>query len=159
MYQKHDNKPPHVAPKVENLQLGATYAITINPSNEWTSGQMPIEWVRRQYDQITQLCRGVELCLYVESSPTGRLHFHGIMKLINIIDYLRFVSNMKSYCTYAIKEFFEAAAETDTKVNPSGKSPYLLWHEYCTKQSKIWTPIFKSNVLNYAIEIVPPHGI
>lgn len=159
MYQKHENKPRFIAPKVESLAVGQTYAITINPSNEWTAGQLPIEWVRRQYDQITQLCRGVELELFVESSPTARLHFHGIMKLKNIIDYLRFVRDLQSYSSFAIKEFFEASREVNTDANPMGKSPYLLWREYCTKQKSVWEPIFKTNVLNYAIVIVPPAGI
>lgn len=141
-------KQAYTAPKVESLKIGEPMAISINPKDEWQAGQLPIAWIRKQYDQLKQLVRGCELSLYPESSPTGRLHFHGYIIVTEILPYLMTLHGLALYGTYCIKHLKNKVSEDAEDENK--------WEDYCKKQSHVFECLFKSNVLSYPMEITPP---
>lgn len=157
-------KLAHFAPKVETLETGVPYAISINPADEWKAGQLPISWINRQYGVLREMTRGLKLILYPESSPTGRLHFHGTIEVYDVFNYLMFLKGLALYGTYCIKgivpdkpdatttgALLEEGTETEEVATTSHK-----WLEYCTKQSYLFIPLFDSSVLAYPLVITPP---
>jgi len=126
MYIKKDL---HSAPDVETLQTEIPYAISINPIEEWNPSQLPMTWVIKSSSQIVECMRGVEMTLYPESSPTGRLHYHGLIIIKDIIEYLSFLNVYKKYGSFCIKDIAkvestkkERAERTKTKVPRSQSS-------------------------------------
>lgn len=126
------------APKLEDLSVDKLYSITINPKgnvDEWTEVAI-YKFYRHTYDEL-QKFKGVEFVLHLESSPIGRLHYHGIMSIKSLIDYVKFISWFSSNCAGEIDEI----------------SDLNKWTDYIFKQSSIWKPFLKSHVLGYPMYI------
>lgn len=158
MYNK---KLPHSAPKVEDLVLGELYAISLNPIEEWKAGQLPIAWVKKQYTLLKELVRGCELQLYPESSPTGRLHFHGYILIKDTLEYLMTLKGLSCYGTYCIKPITDGGLVQggDTEAShlgvDEGDVPQT-WQQYCTKQAFIFEPLFKNSIMSYPMTLTEP---
>lgn len=144
--------------KFEDIEIDVQYAISINPLNEYSVSQKPIQWIKKNYDLLQQIVRGCTLELYPESSPTGRLHFHGYITIHDIFEYLKFLHGLAVYGTYCIKtitppidnEEEEYVIQEDSE---ESESPYDTWEKYCRKQQNIWIPLFANNIMCYPIEI------
>lgn len=132
----------YVAPKFETIIQGQGYAISINPLDEYKVSQTPQMWVRRQYDALQQITRGVTMELYPEVSPTGRFHFHGYITINDKWEYVKTLHGLAVYGTYCIKPIQLTASGEDVD-----------WKAYVTKQSKDWKYLFRTNVMSYPIQI------
>lgn len=139
-------KDRFIAPRVEDIKLSQLYAISINPQEEWSSNQQITAWTRKVYTSLRSIVRGVELELFVESSPTGRLHFHGTILIIDVVLYLRFLKELMTQATFAIKEIKDTYAEDE--------DDYVTWDKYCIKQAHIFGPLFDHNTVSYPLKIV-----
>lgn len=142
-------KDRFVAPRVEDIKLNQLYAISINPQEEWQANQQITAWVRKVYVSLRSIVRGCELELFVESSPTGRLHLHGTVLIIDVILYLRFLKELMTMATFAIKPIRDTYSEGD-------EEDFVTWDKYCIKQGHIFGPLFDGpTLLSYPIKLVP----
>lgn len=113
--------------KLEEVEINRSYAFTFNPSDQpkvnTCSGVT--DWWKDQHGFLKNL-KGSTYRLYMEISPSGRFHFHGEMKLTNII---KFYTND----VHSLQLF--SSCEMDTlSNNPTG---HLTWRIYCMKQQRV----------------------
>lgn len=139
MVKENTDYQRHKGVKIEELVTGQTYAISINPKFQPTAlnKHRIYFWYRAFYDSLVKHKNSVELKLYLESSPTARLHFHGTIRIKEIIGYLGFLSALAEDTSY----------EIDTIEDEQ------VWIEYTQKQYDIWEPYFEGNIIGYPIKI------
>lgn len=114
-------------------ELGGRYAITINPEDPrgtdkgtFDSSQDPKEHIKEVYEnhkqEIYKKLKYCELIVQPEISPTGRLHYHGVLTVIDTVMFLW-------HDVQIIREHAQCEIDTiaDTKV----------WEEYITKQKHL----------------------
>lgn len=113
--------PKNESVKFEDFKPNKTFAFNINPCDRlqhWGDRERILKvynWMKRQLGDIPYIAYN----LYMELSPTGRLHFHGYIRTSNpkkfiSDDFYRLIDN----CTIIIKEI------TD----------FEWWENYCIKQ-------------------------
>lgn len=146
-------KAPHSGPKAETIILNNRYAISINPNEEWTPTSHPMTWVKKTVAKLQDALSGCTLELYPEFSPTGRMHYHGVIDIKDHVEYFRFLNLLKLNSTYNIKELFISNSETTDK--ETRKEALDKWLAYCTKQAHIFMPLFKNSILSYPISVNP----
>lgn len=140
-------KAKFTAPHLEDIEVGVTYAISINPIDEWHGGgQTLLAWVKKQYNTLRENTHGVIMELYPEASPTMRLHFHGTLVVKDIYGYMKTLKALAPHCTYCIKQITDTEEDYQTDET---------WHEYCLKQVDIWKPLFKSSIMCYPLQLIP----
>lgn len=114
-------KMKNVLPKLEDTILGHMYAFTINPETQYFDD---LERMPKVINYIKRLLSNpyIEYELYIELSPTGRIHGHGWIWLQDPFKfYLHEVHKLTQKATIVIKEID----------NPQ------VWLDYCIKQSHI----------------------
>ncbi len=117
------SKPKHSLPKLELVLSDATYAFNFNPKNQFIKTRL-----KKQYDLLRKILPDDDACyyslkLFPELSPTGRLHFHGLIKFKNpFYFYYRVLPKLISHGTVVIKEIED----------------FECWTTYIQKQSKIF---------------------
>lgn len=121
---KTDYKPKNQGVKFDFLAPLKHYAFTINPKQECKSSNIK-GWYRDQWNELRSIIKGCSAQLHLESSPTGRLHWHGYIKVTNVADFRSFLYALALHGTYVIKEQFEGRE----------------WEEYIQKQRNIWSII------------------
>lgn len=91
--------------KVEETNNNCTYAITYNPQSQPDHG-LPtgfLDWWGEQEDLFKRL-RGCKVRLYAEPSKTGRIHFHGLIKITNRVSFaIHDVPKLKYHGSTVIK--------------------------------------------------------
>lgn len=128
------------APKLENINLGQTYAITLNPvlQPKNIDKKDVFKWYREQYDVLQSYKSGLSLQLWPEGSPIGRMHFHGYIIVSDIITYINFIKHMSE----------AYAGEVDTCEAGDKK-----FQEYVQKQQHIWQPFLKGHTISYPMYV------
>lgn len=123
-------KKQHSAPKVETLKLNTMMAFNINFNEQHDMVKANHELlVKDRIKAHTILSKrrllnlkGLHYLLLMESSPTGRLHWHGYCYITDIIQYINndlpLLTNCSSFCI----KFIDDASK---------------WNEYINKQSSI----------------------
>lgn len=142
----HYDNSPHKCLSLELAKEDELYAITINPCDTFQY------WKASTHDRIKNAHSalihqyndwlGVKFVkLYLESSPTGRLHWHGIISINDLLSfYLVTLRSLQHWCTY----------EIDT-INDIAK-----WKIYCTKQEFVFNDKndTRRSIFPYGIELV-----
>jgi hypothetical protein len=122
--------------KLEDMEIGQTYAITINPASQPENKHSVLPWrnlcmwLCHYKDWLIQFQDGVELVLYLEVSPTGRYHFHGKLVLLDYNDYINFLEIMNKQHHYEI----DTIKDMD------------VWDLYIKKQRKIFEYLYTTKV-------------
>lgn len=129
--------------KPENIVEGTIYAFTYNPSTQPYRdgiGPNPIKfWWDNIVDEFNEY-KYCELMLYPEISSMGRLHFHGV---IIILDTAKFYY-------YTVPEMVKnASIEMDTVKDE------LVWYEYCTKQEVFIQQFLHSETMPLTVQYNP----
>lgn len=115
-------KSKHSGPKIELIDDDETMAISINPIEVWHPNFHPLSFIKKEYEKLKQAANGVELELYPESSPTGRIHFHGFITVRSKWGYLATLAALPSIGTYCIKQFFDKETSEEDDVDSSSES-------------------------------------
>lgn len=155
--------------KLENICIGSTYAITINPKEQplyvHSFGDNPKRdttmWYRDKYAEYMKYKEGLNMSLYLEASPTGRLHFHGTIIIKNISMYVQFLKELELLNNYEIDTIASNPASAGGCPHPldskdcdcDERTGEQIWYEYCTKQWAIWEPYFDGNIIGYPMKI------
>lgn len=137
-------KPKHTGIKFEELQPGVRYALTINPANlQMGNSRKILPVVHRSINTLRSLAGKSEMQLHIESSPLGKLHYHGYIRFSeDYVDTLCVIKDLMEYGTLCIKHLFEQEDEIGNK-----------WEEYLIKQRHIWEPIFNETIHGYPFNI------
>lgn len=101
-----ENKPANIMLKPEEVVLGTEYAFTLNPVAQPQIGKLNSfkEWYDLFEHVFRDCCIASEYRLYIEISPMGRFHFHGKIKIINIMNfYIYDVKTLTNDSTCVIK--------------------------------------------------------
>lgn len=135
-YDAHHKK--HKGIPLEFMETNKKYAFTFNPAAQPLSKMRASldVWYRQMYEIFIKYNDTIIVNLYIEASPTGRLHFHGSIEVLHLIKYTEFLREINSICSY----------EIDTIEDES------VWDKYITKQSSIWEHHFKKNVIGYPLK-------
>jgi len=133
-YVKHKGVP------LEDIELDeVTYAISINYEKQpdKIDKACVYKYYRQVYDSLYKFRESIDIILYIEASPTGRLHFHGYLQIKDYIGYIEFLNDLKQYSSF----------EIDTITEPE------VWFEYCRKQEEIWREYMDKHICGYPMEI------
>lgn len=113
--------------KYECVTNNDTYTISLNPEDSyqfWNSDDRMEVFTLHHAAYLKKLTlvnrtNVFTTDIYLEISPTGRLHYHGTIKILNKkLFYLHTLHKLQSYYVYEI----DTIADSDT------------WFAYCTKQ-------------------------
>lgn len=126
--------------KFEDMKIGVKYAFTFNPEYQPQDLNEVKKWYRFMYDSFVMFKNGVEVTLWPESSPTGRMHFHGILKVIDFYEYFNFVKY------FVLRGHYDL----DTIEEEKGKQS---WQDYCSKQESIWKKYFEDTSVGYPLSV------
>lgn len=150
------NSKGNTAIAPEKIVIGTKYSITINPKDQ------PVEftdkfimcWYRKIYDTYIEYRDDINMDLYMESSQTARLHFHGTIVIYNILPYLKFVRYLNEYTHFEIDTIGQCEC-------PEGKlgehTPecrgFYYWMKYIKKGGDIWRPLLTQSTIGYPLQI------
>lgn len=159
-YSSVSNKRPSARPTQqfkglkaeEYIELGGRYAITINPEDTRDTEKDTIKDYANLREHLNEVCdehkrnifgrlKFCELEIYPEISPTGRLHHHAILTVIDTVGFLW-------HDVQVIRE--NAQCEIDTI------KEMQVWLDYCTKQTHIMKPYLREypiRIKNYKSEL------
>jgi len=131
--------------KLESIQLNEAYSFTFNPKGQPDSISDIKVWYRRIYDIFHEYQEAIKLQLYVESSPSGRLHFHGLIWVLDLYQFLAFIWKVND----------SGASEMDTLSTSYNSEEFTLseWCIYMKKQEHVFKDQFVTNVIGYPLVI------
>lgn len=104
--------------RIEDIILGEGYKISINPASQPVSIKRIDKWYSEQVNVLQGLLKYNIVCLCLEASPTGRLHFHGVYEINDMKEHIRFLSYLNLTSTYDIDYIDDKS----------------YWFDYCIKQ-------------------------
>jgi len=91
---------PHSGIKLEELKTDVEYTFDINPSHEYKTIR---GFKQSLYYQLGEMTKYATISLWVEYSPTGKLHSHGSVKNIhNRTKFVQQLLGLKNYGTYKV---------------------------------------------------------
>lgn len=120
--------------KYEDCKNDTVYTITLNPKNEYQyftnedRKQAFFRYHKNYIQKLTFLTKPIMTNiftteLYMEISPTGRLHFHGTIKILNKhMFYIHVLYKLQDMYSY----------EIDHLTDP------VIWTKYCLKQQPFY---------------------
>lgn len=147
--------------KLENICIGTTYSFTINPKEQplhvCSFKKTPLSdltmWYREVYERYLKYKDDIELILYLEASPTGRLHFHGTITIKKYLRYLEFLKEITIGNNYEIDTIAcDLAHDLDPPEGLMEQCGHQKWAEYCLKQKHIWLWL-DDNIIGYPMKI------
>lgn len=159
---KNDNAEGFKAPKPENVKTQCYYTLTISPpemihtlfDNDDQEKELSLcRYVSEVHKLILRYQQYVEIVLNPELSYKGRLHYHGVIKFLDIFGaYFYFLPRL-SMLGYI--EIDTIKLISDDSICEEGQEDGLgIWWAYCTKQSHIIpTPIIRQ-FNNIPVEII-----
>lgn len=122
--------PKHSLIAPEEVNPSATYTFTISPREQYTNGST--NTILKQHLQnilsiINKLGthKDYYFKLYPELSKTGRLHYHGIIRISNPFNFFLNLQKVIDDCTM----------EIDTIEDPD------VWTQYTQKQAHLWKDV------------------
>lgn len=101
-----ENKPANIMLKPEEVVIGSEYAFTLNPVAQPGIGKVNsfMDWYQMFEHVFRDCCVASEYRIYIEISPMGRFHFHGKIKITNIMNfYIYDVKTLTNASTCVIK--------------------------------------------------------
>lgn len=129
------NNPRHKGVPIESLTSGQLLSFNVSPHHQPDSYDSLRRWLIQWHDFFVDY-RLNDIDLYLESSPTGRFHFHGIIRFTNLKHYLFMLNKLNENASY----------EVDTIKD------LTVWMKYCTKQYTLMREdMGMENVLTYPI--------
>lgn len=159
-------KPKHDLLKIEDINECLTsatteqqrsqvwFAITLNPKAEL--GRHKFEtFFGMQLALLKNLMRNCEFELYPESSPSGRIHFHGYVRITNIVEYIRDLPDLLDKFTVCIK-FVEDCEEIGSDDDVKNRK-YQTWQAYCEKQKNIFEKL--CGIYQYPLRVIPDNAL
>lgn len=140
-------KLAHSALKLETIKLNTWYTLNLNPVDPPIGCDINDDKFNMFYGHTYKFFQSLKyskIILYIELSPTGRIHFHGtVCPLRSVIGFtLHDIPIFEKFGTYKI----------DTISDES------IWKTYITKQVDLWKPVLKGNVYGYPLQITPSLG-
>lgn len=136
-YTKSHSKQHKISvPSMELIDLNHWYTFTINLSDEF-------ETLTQNVDQYKYFCKKYihpysEFQLYAELSKLGRLHYHGLIKFVEIEKLVDFY--------FSLRELYPLVAmEIDTISDPK------KWDDYIFKQQKYMGVACKLKGIDYCL--------
>lgn len=119
----------------ENISTHANYSFTLNPEVQYYEIQDGIErfntWNAHMYKELKRL-HGIEsLKIWPEISQSGRLHFHGIIKIKDVIEFALVDVPLLIRIGHL---------EIDT-INDED-----VWNKYIRKSIQLMKPLMSSNI-------------
>lgn len=122
-------KPKHQLIAPEEVNPSCTYTFTVSPREQYThSKDLTLEKHLKQILTIINKLgtnKDYYFQLYPELSSTGRLHYHGTIKISNPFNFYLNVQKVIDDCTM----------EIDTIEDPD------IWKQYQLKQQHLWKDI------------------
>lgn len=137
-FKKNFEKPRNIFLKPENIFLNEVYAFNFNPEGQPKIGRLNSlkDWFNIYGKLLTNLT-GAAVKMYVEISSTGRYHFHGYIKILNIVRfYTKDVHELILNGTSVMKVI---ESEND-------------WEEYVLKQQSFIQPHLKLEIYGEFVE-------
>lgn len=132
---------PHKLPSPEDIDIELPYTFTFNPCDgrqyyyDADRVETFMEYWRTLFDSMFD---DIEIDVHLEVSKLGRLHFHGIIKFKNLLNfYLKDIIKLKN----------EGTLEIDTIEDGE------VWEEYCTKQ-KLLNIHYKNKLTEHREDIL-----
>lgn len=148
--------------KFEHLKIGHTYAFNFNPdyqpetlaktvSMKFASFDRDIlDFCRRTYELFSHYTQICNVTLWLETSPSARFHFHGLLTIVDLRRFPIFIQMIEKMGASRMREQMDVLSDT-LLYDDIGK--YESWYAYCTKQKHIWEGIFKNSTLKYPMDI------
>lgn len=116
---------PHSSIKLELIKLNTNYSFSFNPK-PLLCGDDSEKYIKKTLLNLHELLRKMDYCnitLFLESSPLGRLHFHGTIA----------IRKVAQFALHDMPRLIEAGTfEIDNIENEN------IWNDYCAKQKHIW---------------------
>lgn len=138
-------KPKWQVISPEKCIVNEPFAFSFNPENqpELYKGNETLtlfsDWQHNQFSFFKKL-KYCTLNIVLEMSCSGRFHYHGTIKFINILKF--FFYDLKIL-------MFHGAGEIDSI------SDAIKWKEYCSKQDVLMKQFCKEKDMIYEINFVP----
>jgi CDP-glycerol glycerophosphotransferase (TagB/SpsB family) len=83
--------------------------------------------------------------MYPELSRTGRLHFHGFIKVNDILNFYLKVVHGKLNAKFGGKPQYIFEIDTiGNGIDENSPAELLKWYKYCTKQQPLWKAKFEN---------------
>lgn len=145
MIRKNINKAKFSAPPPERIDPERIYSFSFNPQSQPLFERfynVKLNTLSSWSDEQEQIFKSlkhasVEICQ--EISSRGRLHYHGYIKIHNVIPfYLTSLKHIAHYGTYEIDE-----------INDNEK-----WAKYVSKQESLMKPYCERNDMHYSISTI-----
>jgi len=126
------NKIHSCIPPEENFGQNLTFTFNPSDSIEWqnkgpTSNHLK-DWIEK-YHKVFDKCSSAVIECRPELSKLGRMHWHGSIKIVSQMFYLKDIHLLKLNGTF----------EIDTISDP------MIWDLYCRKQQETMGPLCESN--------------
>lgn len=147
--------------KLECLNLDDEYSITISPPDyrdsktaRSNSVQIQIDFRQKLEESINffKKLKHCSLLLFTELSPTGRIHFHGYLKILDIWKFIYqdvYFLNQMSYEIDTMKPDCEdKVSYANLQYGVSQK-----YQDYCMKQSGVMAGLMDNLDIPYPIKI------
>lgn len=131
-------KAKHVIPDFEDLKPNTKYAFTFNPSDKYQSFKSLNRLIDfyKQLDNIFVYKNFSSKELYIELSPKGRLHLHGLIEVESVINFY----------LYEVPSLIRKGTLHINKIESHEK-----WHEYCSKQQYLHDYIAEETILPHPV--------
>lgn len=136
---RQNYNPQFSSIKAECVVKGRDYAFTISPKQQYDDmdkdGEFRVKDRIRCFGHyskkhLTRL-KGSVYKLYLETSPLGRLHWHGILRITDVKEWLlRDIITLQALGSFCIKEIDDPDA----------------WERYYLKQLDIWMGILYAKI-------------
>lgn len=139
-------KPQHSIVPYEDVILGQLYAVTINPTDEHQHMRCSVTDNRINGCYLSLVGNLLLPCkettaawkLYPELSAKGRFHWHGYIKIFDVVDfYLNFLPGLLKKCTFVMKKLFTDSYLDSIDGSYDESNDTDAWESYCTKQESL----------------------
>lgn len=127
-------------PKLETIQINVPYAVTINLSDKELSPDLTIA-VETYFKQFNYLFKGFDsyVNLRPEFSPTGRLHYHGVVQF----------KEHAAITDLYHKLFYKQYVQKQLNLKLVEITSYPEWMAYVRKQRNHIKPYFNKLSIKY----------
>lgn len=99
------NSRPHSAVPPEEVDTNTTYSFSINPSKQYETQKTRLKLIQNDLCKTLSYLGNQKVFsfeLYPELSQTGRLHWHGDIKIYNVLEFYTNLIRIKDHVTFEI---------------------------------------------------------